>query len=387
LVVALLARPWRTASALLAGLVMGACAATTPHWPVQLVQLAAAGATVATTVDSSLAQRFAQAEFGAPGAANALPAELAGVLAALGDRLPSAAEITTLSKQYSPDLATLVLQRQISRSGSADPVLARYRAELAAPVPAANTLRAHLFVLVPGWLHQADPTSGADLSRQALVLKRLGAQVYRPAMPENASVEDNAARLVHELQVLSQQHASIVLVSASKGGAEAALALSVLAEQPAGEHIAAWVNIGGTLKGTPLADLATSWPACWFVQAAVLPDASFDGLRSLEVAHSTRRHAALKWPRQLLVVNVIGLPLSGQVSPRARQSYALLRPYGANDGIMLLADVVDAAAPGSTHIALLGTDHFFQVPDIDRHTAAIAQAVVSQLARRGAGAT
>jgi hypothetical protein len=151
--------------------------------------------------------------------------------------------------------------------------------------------------------------------------------------------------------------------------------LSQLAQSNEAAHIGAWVNIGGTLGGSALADLALTWPTCWFVEAAVLPDdRSFEALRSITTVASAERARGLRLPAHLRTVNVIGVALSGQVSPRARLGYRLLRRHGANDGITLLGDAV---APNASTIVVPGADHFFAVPDIDAHTLAVAAALAA----------
>jgi len=58
----------------------------------------------------------------------------------------------------------------------------------------------------------------------------------------------------------------------------------------------------------------------------------------------------------ILVVNYLGVPLSGQLSQHSRDKYPLLRSSGPTDGLTLLADVL---APSSLTIVALGSDHFF----------------------------
>jgi triacylglycerol esterase/lipase EstA (alpha/beta hydrolase family) len=278
-----------------------------------------------------------------------------------------------LAPPASPDAAALIFARQIERQSAADPLVARYRAHLARGRDSAVSLAGRTYLLVPGWLWRADPTSGADLEPQARVLRAVGARVIRAETAENGSVESNALLIADTLRDLAAAGVDVTVVSASKGGAEAALALSQLAQRDEAAHVQAWVNIGGTLGGTALADLALTWPTCWFVEAAVLPDdRSFEALRSITTAASAERARSLRLPAHLRTVNLIGIALSGQISPRARLGYRMLRRHGANDGITLLGD---ALAPNASTIVVLGADHFFALPDIDVHTLAVAAAL------------
>lgn len=335
-----------------------------PVWPARGML---GGVAVETTVDS-------------PAAADLLAASAAGDAAPAAawahdwaDRLPSADDLAEASRRWSPDVASLLLWRQLERRAAKDALVVRYRHALERGSASSDLLQGHVFLLVPGWLYRSDPHSGADLARQARVLQAHGARVLRVDADENGTVEANAARVAAAVrQTAAQASSRLTLVSASKGGAEVALALSSLEALGEAGAVNAWVNIGGTLRGTPLADLALSWPACWFVQAVVLNDGSFDALRSMASKASAARAQALRGPARVPVVNLIGVPLSGQVSARARLGYRLLRGHGPNDGITALAD---ALAANASTIALAGTDHFFQRPDLDRHTLAVAWAV------------
>lgn len=143
----------------------------------------------------------------------------------------------------------------------------------------------------------------------------------------------------------------------------------------------AWLNVGGLLHGTPLADVGLSWPTCWFVYLAVLPDRSFEGIRSLSPAPSATRLTAIIFPQDTLIVNYLGIPLSGQISDQARGGYSRLKMDGPNDGLTYLAGAV---APNSVTIPELGVDHYFRRPDIDLKSLALARAVIRHIRQNDA---
>ena len=70
----------------------------------------------------------------------------------------------------------------------------------------------------------------------------------------------------------------------------------------------------------------------------MLPDGSFDGIRSLTTSHSADRAQRIDLPPRLLVVNYLGLPLSGQVSERAQTGYRLLREFGSVKRLRALSE-------------------------------------------------
>jgi hypothetical protein len=78
-------------------------------------------------------------------------------------------------------------------------------------------------------------------------------------------------------------------------------------------------------------------------------------------------------------VNYVPLPLSGDVTERARSGYESMRQLGPNDGLALTTDEI---LPGGITILEAGLDHFMKAPDIDRRTAALVRLVVRKLGER-----
>ena len=79
----------------------------------------------------------------------------------------------------------------------------------------------------------------------------------------------------------------------------------------------------------------------------------------------------------ILAINYMGIPLSGQLSQYSIDKYPLLRTDGPNDGLTLLTDVV---APNSLTIVALGSDHFFaEDPRINEKTVALMKLIITYL--------
>ncbi len=82
----------------------------------------------------------------------------------------------------------------------------------------------------------------------------------------------------------------------------------------------------------------------------------------------------------ILVINYIGLPLSGAVSQYAADYYSKLAAKGPNDGLSFLPDMV---APDSLTIIAPGMDHFLaEDPMINDKTIAMMKVVIAYLERR-----
>lgn len=377
------------AASLTAGLLLGACTA------LDAVPLHAQifGQSVQTTVDRPIAAYYAQAHL--TDTRRGVQREpqwdrdIEAIHAALGNRIPSEAELRQWSEAYSVDFAALVLARQLERRAGSDRFVTLWRAQIADMRSADASGRFAsigvpddvVYLFVPGWMYLSDPTSGADFATTRRVLARHGGRVELARLLDNGTVETNAALLVEHVRQLAVRGERVVLVSGSKGGPEAALALTSMRGQAEARHVVAWINIVGLLQGSALADLGTRWPACWWVELAVLPDRSFDGIVSLTTARSAERAKRVDLPSHVLVVNYLGLPLSGQVSERARIGYRLLREFGPNDGLTTIRGLI--ADQGVT-VAEFGTDHFMAAADMEFRIVALARAVHDTTSAAGA---
>lgn len=341
-----------------------ATACATERFPAQGV---VAGQVVVTAVDSAQAQ------------------ELIAGAAPLAERLPAPSDRDgwrRLAAETSLDTAALLLAATIA----ADPVNAcwreRYEAELAAlraGRPPDLATADVLVLAVPGWMYRRNPETGADLARPRAVLARLGITGELVATVENGSVEENAAIVAAAVRRHAAAGRTLILLSASKGGAEVAEALGHLLRPGEARAVRAWVNVGGLLRGTPLADLATTWPMSWLAAAYFAwrdqpPGASVTSLRT---DRSSARLERQRLPDGLRIVNLVGIPLSGQIGPHARFGYARLARHGPNDALTPIADIL---AHGGVTIAEIGLDHYFADPEIDLKTAAIAVLVVGEVA-------
>jgi hypothetical protein len=234
-----------------------------------------------------------------------------------------------------------------------------------------------LFVLVPGWLYQTDPETGADLARVGAVLQSLGLASRRAPLDENGTVEANGEALAREIARLEGNGRELILVSTSKGGAETLLALDDLRQQGRAHRVVAWVNIAGLLNGTGVADHWSAWPRNWLT--AIL--FAFRGhgtaaIGSMQTARSRARFEAASLPPDLLVVNYLGVPMASDLSGGVRDRYEILAPGGPNDGLTLLSDAI---VPGGITFLQPGFDHMLAMPDLERRVAAVTVALLQTL--------
>ena len=148
-------------------------------------------------------------------------------------------------------------------------------------------------------------------------------------------------------------------------------ALSRLLDADQTQHVKAWINIGGVLRGSQLADAALRWPVSWKVRSHFFSKGwDIAGLESVTTARSCKRFEGLKFPEHLLVINYLGIPLSGNINEPGWKGYVTLRKEGPNDGRTL---ILDAIVPGGVIIPQFGFDHYLWDPDLDLKVAALLQ--------------
>jgi hypothetical protein len=377
------------AAILLSSLALAACAPMPPAHPVVATF---AGHPINTSVDSPVARFYLEhgardhARHHADAQHARWQSDFDAVHASLGDRLPTTADLAQWTRALSADTAALIFARQLARAEAREPLARQFRDAMARPaaLPARLEDAATLFLFVPGWLYRSDTSTGADFAHLRAPLAARGARTELLATAENGAIEANAVLIAQRVRALHAQEpdTQVVLVSASKGGPEVAQALTLLRDDPAAARVGAWVNVGGLLAGSALAETGLSWPIRWIVRWMALPESlfgpesAFDGLRSMTPARSAQRARQQSVPPHVLVVSYVAVPLSGQVTPPLRDGYARLRELGPNDGLTLLADAV---APAGVVMAEFGADHYLRAVDMEAKTIALAAVITRRL--------
>jgi hypothetical protein len=215
--------------------------------------------------------------------------------------------------------------------------------------------------------------TGADLAAPRAALARAGIAQHFVETVEDGTIEANAEMIANAIRARSRTGRRLILVSVSKSGPEVALALTRLGPGETG-RVAAWVNIAGTLQGSPLADDSL------LQLEEVAGKVDIAGVEGLATTRSRERFASFRIPSHVLVVNYIGIPLTGSISLLARGGFLQLRSHGPNDGLSLLPDLI---VPGGITLANIGRDHFLLDDQLDVSTLALALTVVGYLEEPG----
>jgi len=289
------------------------------------------------------------------------------------------ARLRELSQEVSLDFAALSFARAISADRVSRAVQASFHRFLQDGVAdAEQSLRRpgafpYTVLFAPSWMYRSHPETGADFAYQRRLLDRLGIVNRLIGSRQDASVEDNAAAIAAAVRAEKRDGKGLVVVSASKSGAEAALALSRVLAPEQSAPVVAWINIVGALAGSPLADTALRPPTSWVARSVFwLRGWDWAGMISMATEASRERLRAARMPASIAVVNVVAVPLSGTVGATVWWGYKILRRHGPNDGAVLLAETV---WPGGINIAAIGPDHLFAPREDEAHSLAMLRAI------------
>lgn len=338
-----------------------------------------AGRRVHTTVDSEIARYYLEEYLQGVGRDSPSGRVVRKLEKNLATGSLDSTQFQKISRDYSADFAALLFAQTLFDRPANRQAQGVYLENLEAIRQGrrleslARQARSYEILFAPGWLYRRHPETGADFRIQRALLGELGIRNSLIETGENASVEANADAIAAAVRSRSGSGRDLILVSTSKSGPEAALALVQRLRPEELSGIRAWINIGGVLRGSALADAALRVPRRWL--AGLVLRGKCDGLVSLTTKSRRPMFGVFRIPAGILVLNYVGVPLSGGVTAQARHGYEGLRLLGPNDGLALLADEI---VPGGVTIIEPGLDHFFAAPGIRERTLALLATVFSE---------
>jgi hypothetical protein len=347
---------------------------------------------ISTTVDSVLAKVYLASSSGHKGEGGSVADRIAVTEEHFRGRPLDWLTLKELSEATSPDFATIYFVKRCLADHTNELFQAAYSREFERIESlihqgkwsgiVRDSLRSYKFLFIPGFHYLTDPTSGADFASERTLMREVGIDVQLVATQEDGTIEQNAQIIAQIVRSESRYHSKLILVSTSKAGPETALALGRILQPAETTSIRAWISVGGLIRGTLLADRAMTWPNSWIVPIIFsLQDVDFRSVPGLTTRASRARMNSVRLPQNVLIVEYIGAPLSGQIAEDVRGRYSYLRKYGPNDGLTLLADELIA---GGVAIIEPGVDHFYRDPDINVKSLAIANVVADALNSRSA---
>jgi hypothetical protein len=340
------------------------------------------GQHVRTTVDSEAARYYLENYLQGKDENRDLSSKIDALHREYGRSTPSREDLSALSRVFSVDFAALFLAHRLltdecNRALNAS--FASYLQSEAGVDPA--IVSSYVVLFVPGWEYVRNgPQTGADFAKPRALVSRFGLENHLVEIPPTGSVERNATVLASEIARRSRSGKKIILAGASSAGPAIHLVLGEMLSEKDRNSVKAWLNLGGILQGSPLVDHLEARP--WLFSPIVwLKGWDKEAIRSMSTRRSRSRFARLDMGSGILVVNYLGVPLSGQLSRFSRDQYPILSSDGPNDGLTMLADAI---APNSLTIVALGSDHFFaEDPRIDEKTVALMKLMLAYVETSG----
>lgn len=291
--------------------------------------------------------------------------------------------MSSIVNEYSIDIANLFfLSRTYSSGGKNIKAFKRYRELISSLEDKKNInamiekVRPYHVIFIPGFGYKREKNTGADFSRQRALLDKYGISNELVITRELGLVEENAKRI--EAYFRGRNYTKpLIIVSVSKGSLDFAEALGSGRLNGLAD-IHAWVNVGGIMRGTYIANRHTSFPRSLVTSTLLRTEDAPDNLaENLEHQKRSRRLKELSFPTDIKVIHFVGVLFQDHVQEYVKDRFEYLKQYGPNDGLTTL---VDAINPEGIVITEFGLDHYFRDSNIDIKTLALALLAVESTA-------
>ncbi len=341
---------------------------------------------VKTTVDSAAAQYYLNHYLQGERLDEKLDLHIDGVYQHYSAAFPDRAALVQISKEFSNDFAALFLADRLwqdKRNREVQTVFRHYLSmpeeQLYVPPPSVDD---YVILLVPGWNYANNGhVTGSDFAAPRRLLDRLEIENYLLLVPSNGSVIQSASVIAESILEHSETGKKISIIGASAAGPAIHYTLGKLLDHDQLVDVVAWVNLGGILQGSPLVDYFQEWPQKMVLNIALaLYGWDNQEIMSMSAVQSRERVKSLKLPAGIVVINYMGLSLTGSLSSLSTYKYPLIADQGPNDGLTPLVDII---APGGMTLVAIGSDHYFaEDPEINLKTIAMVKTVFELMRRR-----
>ena len=343
--------------------------------------------TVETTVDSAAAQYYLNHYLQGDRLDATLDQKIDRVYRDYPSPVPDRDDLRQVSENFSNDFAALFLADRLwqnRKNRKLQRIFNRYMAlpEYELFEPPANT-EDLVILMVPGWNYVDNGhVTGSDFATPRQLIDRLGVDNELVLVPSNGSVQQSAEVIAARVREWAASDRKIILVGASAAGPAIHYTLGKLLEPDQQTPVIAWVNLGGILQGSPLIDHFQQWPQKMLLDLVVaFRGWDIDEIMTLSAEQSRQRVKTLQLPEHLLVINYLGLSLTGSLSSLSSYKYPIIAGEGPNDGLTPLSDII---VPGSMTLVATGSDHYFgEDPLIDNKTIAMLKTILELIGFRG----
>ena len=235
----------------------------------------------------------------------------------------------------------------------------------------------YLVLIVPGFDYvENGSVTGADFAKPRELISKAGFVTHFVDIDPIGSVEENADYLTKTIRNFPDKN--ILIAGASSAGPAIYLSLGKYLKKEETKRIKAWLNLGGILQGVPVLDQFSKGYKSLLLDFVIwIKDWKKKSFESMQTEISRKRFSETKLPDNILVINYIGMSLSGNISKFASDKYCLMLDDGPNDGLSLLPDLI---VPNTQTILAPESDHFFaEDPEIDMKTVAFLKTILERL--------
>lgn len=212
--------------------------------------------------------------------------------------------------------------------------------------------------VVPAAFYKENPDSGADGKMIREEAGRLKLRAELVPLSSTGTLAENSKIILDWLA--NHRGERIILISLCKGGADVKFALGSHNAQEHFRDVSAWVNICGTLNGSPVAEWLLATKPRFFVAWLYCKcrGHNTDFLRELAPSLQGPLSMPLKLPASTHLINIVGFPLRRHLTNRfMRLCYQRVSRQGPTDGGVLLADACHL--PGVIY-PVWGADHYLR---------------------------
>ncbi|HLD66278.1 MAG TPA: hypothetical protein VJA19_09550 [Pseudomonas sp.] len=338
------------------------------------------GEPLQTTVDSEIARYYLESYLQGKNVNRDMDERISALYGQQEKSIPSREELKVISRVFSVDFASLFFADRLLHDECNKKLNQSFAHHLQNETAVdTRVASSYLVLFVPGWDYAENGhLTGADFAKPRELASAFGFENYLVALPPTGSVEEGAEVLAAEIARHHRSGKKILLVGASSAGPTIHLTLGEMIDKEKRGSVKAWLNLGGILQGSPLIDYLEERPQRWLFNLIVwFKGWDKEAILSMSTGPSRKRFSRLRMKSDILVINYVGIPLSGQLSQYSGDKYPLLKPEGPNDGLTLIADAI---APNSFTVVALGSDHFFaEDPRINEKTVALMKLLLTQV--------
>ncbi len=274
-------------------------------------------------------------------------------------KVPATIELRELAKEHGNDLAAAVFNECVRQTEPHSSFI-RNIDTMNIDAPLNNKKREPIqLVLVPALGYKKYRFAGGDGGMVTEVASMLGMTTTLVQTSCRATIKENSRIVAETLDNLPHQ-GPIIIASISKAALEVRRLFDVHPDLVREKRVVAWLSICGMPNGASVVErLRDYFNVPLFRLSAMLAGMPIELVRQMCRDHEMW-HRGLKIPNDILVINVVAIPLLWHMQRSGIiRRYHLIGDWGPNDGAVLIGD--SPALPGLIY-PVWGADHYMRVP-------------------------